>query len=70
MPVKATIWRNPTKRGGVFYSVEFTRTYKDDEGKYHDSPTFTGPELLQVAHLAAKAYDRIAKARIQDKDEG
>ena len=61
-PLKATIWDNSNEKG-PFFSVEFTRTYKDSEGNFHDSRSFSGTQLLRLAHLATKAYDRTAELR-------
>jgi hypothetical protein len=60
--LKATIWRN-TGDKGEFHSVRFTRTWKDEQGHYHDSDSFSGAELLRLAHLATKAYDEFASLR-------
>ncbi len=49
--LKATIWKNEGEKG-AFFSVTLTRTYKDDAGNYHDSDSFSGSELLRIAHLA------------------
>ena len=35
-PGSAAIWRNENDKG-VFYSVTFERTYKDDAGKWQTS---------------------------------
>lgn len=63
--LKATIWKNPTEKGH-FYSVDFSRTYKDGDN-FKDSHSFSGSEPLQLARLAHKAYGRIAELRSQDK---
>lgn len=64
--LKATIWKNLGPKGN-FYSVTFSRTYKDDSDAYQDSDSFSGTQLLQVAHLAARAYDRIGELRAADR---
>lgn len=64
--LKATIWKNPPKEGtenGPFYSVQITRTWRDEQGTYHDSDRFSGTELLRVARLANLAYDAIVAHR-------
>lgn len=70
--IKAAIWRNETEKG-VFHRVTFARTYEDDEGKLQDTDSYSGTELLQLSHLAPKAYDRVRKlnkaARIADENE-
>lgn len=65
--IKATIWRNQGENGD-FYSVKLTRTWKDAQGNYHDSDSFSGIELLRVARLAGKAYDEVASLRHADGD--
>ena len=60
--LKATIWKNEGEKG-AFFSVNLSRTYKDDAGNYHDSDSFSGSELLRIAHLASRAYDRVAQLR-------
>lgn len=47
-------------------SVKLTRTYQDDAGN-HDTGSFSGSELLRIAHLAGKAYDRVGAQRAEDK---
>lgn len=65
--LKATVWKNPTEKGH-FYSVEFSRTYKQGE-VFKDSHSFSGSELLQVARLAQRAYDLIAEIRETEKPD-
>ena len=62
--LKATIWKNSGEKGD-FYTVQFTRSYRDDQGNYHDSDSYSGSELLRVSRLAQKAYDYIAELRDQ-----
>lgn len=66
--LKATIWKNSGEKGD-FYSVNITRTYKDEADNYHDSDSFTGVQLLRVAHLATRAYDRIGELRALDREQ-
>ena len=64
--LKATIWKNEGEKG-AFFSVNLTRTYKDDAGSYHDSDSFSGTELLRIAHLATRAYDLVLELRQQER---
>ena len=64
----ATIWKNEHEKG-VAYSVEFDRIYTDQEGNYQNSKSFSGAEILRVARLAEKAYDAIAEAKTEDREE-
>ena len=50
-PVAAAIWKNQTAEGKPFYSVTFSRTYKDKEGKWKDADSFSGSNLLLLAKL-------------------
>ncbi len=65
--LKCTIWKNASEKGS-FYSVNFSRTYTDAQGNYRDSESFSGSELLRLAHLAGKAYDHVAALR-ENEDE-
>ena len=65
--LKATIWERSSEKG-VFFSVELTRSYRDKDGKWHDHTGFVGDELLRIARLAGKAYDRTAELRQQARD--
>lgn len=63
--LKATAWRNESEKGS-FYSVTFSRTYTDAEGKYRDSDRFSGSELLRLALLAQRIYLAVAELRYAD----
>lgn len=63
--LKATIWSNP-KKNGVFYTVELSRSYQDDQEKWHNSYSFSGIDPLRIARLSERAYDRIMELRSFD----
>ena len=68
--LKASIWRNETADKGPFYSASLARTYKDEaSGELRDSHSFAGTELLRVAELARKAYDRTQELRREHRDQ-
>lgn len=58
--IKAAIWRNESEKG-AFFAVTFSRTYRNGDGNLKDTDSFSGTQLLQLARLADKAYDRAAK---------
>lgn len=60
--LKAAIRKNEGEKG-AFFSVTLTRTYKEDAGNFHDSDSFSGSELLRIARLATRAYDRSSELR-------
>ncbi|MCC7389417.1 MAG: hypothetical protein IT431_11680 [Phycisphaerales bacterium] len=66
--LKATIWRNEGEKG-PHYSVSITRTWRDEQGDYHDSDSFAGSELLRIARLANIAYDEIVIHRENDRKQ-
>lgn len=66
--LKAVIWRNEGKNG-PFYSVYFSRVYKDDDGLFHDTDSFTNGDLLRLSHMASKSHDAMAELRANDTKE-
>jgi len=58
--MKAAIWKNESENG-AFFAVTFSRTYKNGGGELRDTDSFSGSQLLRLARLAEKAYDRTSK---------
>lgn len=58
--LKASIWKNESENG-IFFAVNFARTYKNGDGDLNDTDSFSGSQLLRLARLADKAYDRTSK---------
>ena len=58
--LKAAIWKNESGNGH-FFSVTFERTYTDEKDGIKSAHSFSGTQLLQLARLADKAYDRSRK---------
>ena len=56
--VVAKLWRNRNKNG-EWYNINISRVYKDDDGEFQDSDSFSRDDLLQVAFVARKAFDQI-----------
>jgi hypothetical protein len=65
-PVTAAIWRNQNQ-SGVFYSVTFERSFKDDAGKWQSASTFNANDLLLLAKVADQAHSEIFKLRAKDR---
>ena len=59
--LKATIWKNSSSKG-QFYSTEFSRTYRTEDG-YRNSRSFHDGDLLALARLAQKAHDKLAELK-------
>ena len=56
--IRAKLWRNKNNNG-AWFNVTITRVYKDDDGDFQDSDSFTRDDLLQVAFVAQQAFDYI-----------
>lgn len=68
--LKATIWENKRDEKSNF-SLQFRRQYRDAKGNYRDSDSFFAGDLLKLAHLAGRAYDRmneIQRERYAERD--
>lgn len=57
--VKCTIWYNKQGDAG-FYSVNISRSYKDNDDKWQDGDSFNHADLPVVAKLADMATEWIA----------
>jgi hypothetical protein len=53
--LKAAIWRNESEHG-AYHSVTLARTYKDQEGNLHDTPSFRAKDMLGLSELARRAH--------------
>ena len=51
--LKAAIWKNQGTES-VFYSVTFERSYKDKDGNFKDTSSFTGVDLLRLSNRASR----------------
>ncbi len=63
--LKATIWKNSNSEGRSFFSVQFNRTFKTEQG-YQDTGSFRETDLLILSRLVSKAYDRISDLRAEE----
>jgi len=53
--VTATVWRN-----SEFFSVELTRSYKDNDGEWRDGHSLNSGDLLNAAKVLQRAEEFIA----------
>lgn len=58
--LSATIWQNRMKKG-TYYRTEILRNYRDSDGAWQTSNSFGHDELLNVAKLAERAEEYIAR---------
>lgn len=67
--VVAKLWKN-TNQNGEWYNVTISRVYKDEDGDFQDSDSFSRDDLLQVAYAANKAFDFIiSETDEEDEDQ-
>lgn len=64
--LKAAIWRNESEKG-PFYSVTFTRSYRDADGNWHDTDSFSGTDIVLVGRLASLTYGAVSDLRAADR---
>ena len=60
--LKASIWRNEGENGPT-YSTTFARTWRDDKGRFHDSQSYAGTDMLRLGELSRSAYHRTNELR-------
>ncbi|MEM7206108.1 MAG: hypothetical protein AAF628_37995 [Planctomycetota bacterium] len=66
--LKATIWRNSGRKGD-YLSARLTRSWRDDDGNWHDSDRLQRSELLAAAQLLTRAYDELARLQAEVRAE-
>ncbi len=66
--LKATIWQNEGERG-AYYSTTFSRTYKDENGEYRETQSFSSGDLLRVSELARQAHNQSNALRQRDYEQ-
>lgn len=66
--LKASVWQNETDNG-VMFNTTFVRTYRDDDGEYHDTNTFGERHLPTLASLANMALTRINELRQAEQSQ-
>lgn len=60
--VKAAIWKNIVDQGNnsrPVYNVSFQKLYGDTEGKWQSTESFGRDDLLVLAKVAERAFERI-----------
>lgn len=57
--VTATIWKNESA-DRAFYSVELSRSYKDDKGEYQNGTSLNHNDLLNAAKVLERCEHWVA----------
>lgn len=67
--INASIWENEVKQDGdtfTTYSVSLEKRYQKD-GEWKSASSFNANEMLVVAYVATKAYERSLELRSESK---
>lgn len=59
--IHVSLWANTVPNGAVFYSTRIERRYKDKNGNWKTSTSFSRDELPVVGELVNQAVLRIAQ---------
>jgi len=65
--LKASIWEN-VKDDKTLHSVQFRRSYRDQDGQFRDTDSFAGHDLLRLSRLAGQSYDALSRLRQEQRD--
>ncbi len=60
--LKATIWANQGENG-LYFTSQLAKTFTDRQGAVRDTSSFNSGELLRVAELSRRAYNRSGELR-------
>ncbi len=67
--VRAAIWENEIKGGKVIkpgFKVSVDRRYKDQDGKWKSTQSFSQTEIPLAIHCLGKAFDFMVEQQITD----
>src|SRR5688572_6625326 len=64
--IRAAVWQNQTEKGSM-YTVSVTRSYKDQDGNWHDSQSFGFDDLLTVAKAMYDSHSIISAMQSRER---
>lgn len=65
--LKIAIFQGTTEKGHPYFSHKLTRSYRDQQGNWHDTDYLSGIENLQAANLRQLAYNKELQLKAQAK---
>lgn len=71
--VKAAIWKNVVDMGNnsrPIYSATFQRLYRDGEKKWQSTESFGRDDLLLLAKVAERTFERIHELQQSERSSG
>ena len=66
--LKASIWQNEGERG-TYYSTTFSKTYKDEQGQFQETQSFSQNDLLRISELARQAHHEASVLRQVERSQ-
>src|SRR5207249_4308259 len=66
--IRATMWRNHHSEQGTWFSVTFSRSYKDKEGQWKNATSYGMDDLLVLAEIARMAFHWIHEERLKPQE--
>lgn len=67
--IKGVIWANPGKDDKpTYYSVQYVRSYTDDDGNWKDTQSFREIDNLKLQFLIPKVTERILELKAADRE--
>ena len=60
--INASIWKQTTEKG-TFYNVSFESRYRDKDGNWKSSHSYTSHDLLALGKAADLAHSKIVELR-------
>jgi hypothetical protein len=68
--ISVAVWPNTTKEDHrIFHTVTLERSYKDEKGEWHSTPSLRKQDLLGTARLLGQAYDFMQTKDIAPEEE-
>lgn len=68
--VKASVWKNADSNGDTFHSVSFERSYKDANGKWHNTHSYGAKDLFSLIRVATQAARFCAFPETSTQEDG
>jgi len=66
-PLQAAIWKNVNDEGYARYGVTFERRYRDAEGNWQSTASYSRDDLLLLAKLSDLCHTRICEIQSAER---
>jgi len=67
--VQAAIWKNQDAEGRARYNATYERSYKDGDGNWQTTGSFSRDDSLVLAKVAEQAFARIHELQAKDRED-